>query len=62
MKKIKQLSIKKLYILASKFLWDRYRGKNDIGEITGKIIIKKEMKYLKEFLAYIWKHKNDEDL
>ena len=56
--KKKPLSIKELYILAEKFLWDRYRDKNDIGKTAVEIVIKKEMRYLAEFLEYIWKNRD----
>jgi len=49
------LSMKKLYMLASDFLLERY---DSMGK-TAKIIKKKELPYLKEFLDYIWKHKSN---
>jgi len=51
--KRKQLSMKKLYILAIRFLQDRYKD-------NPKKFNKKELEYLKGYLDYIWKHKGED--
>ena len=46
------MSIKKIYSLSTMFLQERIAGK-------GTVQAKKDMDLIKEFLDFIWKHKND---
>jgi hypothetical protein len=53
----KSLSMKKLYILTAGFLMERY-DKLEGGEKAKKVIKKRELPYLKDFLQYIFKNKD----
>ena len=59
----KQLSMKKLYILAADFVWEKLRKQgnttNEIDLMLNTYIAKKDIQQLVEFFDYVWKHKND---